>query len=249
MAVAVAVMVLPFSLEAKSRSPLSRRHIGFALLAGLFFAGDLAAWNTGVLITSAANATLLGNTSPLWVSLGALFLFKEKLRPTFWVGLLLAMFGAITILGGDFLTHPALSLGDLLALLAGVFYGSFFLATQRARVGLSSLASWWVSAVASTLVLLALSLLLKQRLWGYPTASYVSLVALALVTQVGGYVSINYALGHLPASVVSPTMLGQPVLTALLAVPLLGEPLTVIQILGGVIVIGGIWLVNRQREI
>ncbi len=248
MAIAAVIMALPFSIEARRRAPPSRRSIGLALLAGLFFAGDLAAWNTGVLITSAANATLFGNTSPLWVSLGALFLFKEKLRPAFWAGLLLAMSGAMIILGGDFLTHPTLGLGDLLALLAGVFYGLFFLATQRAREGLSSLASWWVSAAASSIALLALSLLLKQPLWGYSATSYASLVALALVTQVGGYISINYALGHLPASIVSPTLLGQPVLTALLAVPLLGEPVTVIQILGGVMVIGGIWLVNRQPE-
>ncbi len=246
--IAAGVLALPFGAQAKRRAPLSRWHVWIAVLAGLFFASDLAAWNTSVLITSAANATLFGNTSPFWVSLGALILFKEKLRPTFWAGVLAAMLGAMTILGGDFLIHPTLGLGDLLALLAGFFYGGFFLATQRAREKLSSLISWWISAITSAAALLAFSLILRQPLWGYPATTYWSLIAIALVTQVGGYLSVNYALGHLPASIVSPTLLGQPVLTAILAVWLLGQPLSWVQIVGGVMVLAGIWVVHWQRD-
>jgi len=250
MGIATAVMALPFAVHAarRRRAPLSRRHLWFAVLAGLFFAGDLAAWNTGVLITNAANATLFGNTSPFWVSLGALLLFKEKLRPAFWGGLALAMLGAGVILGGDFLTHPALGFGDMLAALAGFFYGLFFLAAQRAREKLSSLVAWWVSAAASTAALLVYCLLLGQPVWGYPPATYWSLLALALVTQVGGYISINYALGHLPASLVSATLLGQPVMTALLAVVFLGEPLSWVQVGGGALVLAGIWVVHQNKK-
>jgi drug/metabolite transporter (DMT)-like permease len=105
-----------------------------------------------------------------------------------------------------------------------------------------------VAAVSSAVALLAFSLILQQPLWGYSLTTYLSLIALALVTQVGGYISINYALGHLPASVVSPTLLGQPVLTALLAVPLLGEALTAAQIVGGLAVLAGIAIVHRAKE-
>lgn len=83
-------------------------------MGGLFFAGDLAAWNTSVLLTSAASATLFGNTSPLWVSLGALFLFKEKLGRGFWAGLGLALVGALIILGENFSAQPSVGLGSLL---------------------------------------------------------------------------------------------------------------------------------------
>jgi drug/metabolite transporter (DMT)-like permease len=127
----------------------TRTHLFYAVLAGLFFVGDLATWNTAVLLTNAANATLFGNTAPLWVGLGAMLFFKERLRPLFWAGLLLALAGAAVILGQDFVAHPTLGLGDLLALATGVFYAGFFLATQRARDGLDSLTSWWISAVAS----------------------------------------------------------------------------------------------------
>jgi drug/metabolite transporter (DMT)-like permease len=74
------------------------------------------------------------------------------------------------------------------------------------------------------------------------------MIAAALVTQLAGYLAISYALGYLPASIVSPTLLGQPVLTALLAVPLLGEPITWAQVAGGTLVLAGIWVVNRPRQ-
>ena len=249
-AIAALLLALPAARQAQrqSRQPagISRRHLLLAVLAGLFFAGDLATWNTSVLITNAANATLLGNTAPVWVSLGALVLFKEKLGKVFWAGLVLAMAGAVVILGGDFLAHPEVGLGDLLAVIAGFFYGSFLLTTQRARSGLSSLLSWWVVACASAAALLAICLVLRQPIVGYPALAYVSLIAAALISQVWGYLSLNYALGHLSASVVSPTLLLQPVLTALLAVPLLGEGISWEQALGGGVVLMGIWIIHRS---
>ena len=261
--IAAAVMALPVLLRTQREAsrtaqekglarafshPVSGRHLLIAALAGLFFSGDLATWNTSVMMTSAANATLLGNTAPIWVSLVALVLFKEKLGRVFWAGLALTMAGAVVILGGDFAAHPTFGLGDLLAMTAGVFYGGFLLTTQRAREGLNSLLTWWVAACFSGLSLLVITRLLHQPLTGYSSASYLSMIAAALVSQVAGYLAISYALGYLPASIVSPTLLGQPVLTALLAVPLLGEPISWAQVAGGTLVLASIWVVNRPRD-
>ncbi|MCL4393520.1 MAG: DMT family transporter [Chloroflexi bacterium] len=247
MAIAAAVTAIPFGVQAKRGSRARPRHLFFAVLAGLFFAGDLATWNTAILITNAANATLFGNTSPLWVGMGALILFKERLRPMFWGGVLLAMFGAAVILGQDFLIHPMLGTGDLLGLLSGFFYGMFFLATERARGGLRSLLVWWISSAVATVALFTLTLLFRQTLTGYPAVTYFSVVALALIVQVLGWLCITYAVGHLPASIVSPTLLGQPVITAIVAVPLLGQSLSQTQVLGGLVVLGGILLVHHSK--
>jgi drug/metabolite transporter (DMT)-like permease len=70
-------------------------------------------------------------------------------------------------------------------------------------------------------------------------------LGLALITHVGGWLAINYALGHIRASIVSVTLLAQPVMTALLSIPLLGEDLFPLQIVGGVLVLSGIYIVNR----
>ncbi|MGE5263272.1 MAG: DMT family transporter [Acidobacteriota bacterium] len=247
MVIASGLIALPFALQVRRRSPLSMRHLGFAILAGVFFAGDLATWNTAVVLGNAANATLFGNSSPIWVGLGVVVLFKEKLRPAFWAAILITMLGVIVILGEDFFIHPSLGLADLLSLLAGFSYAMFFLATQRARDGLSSLTSWWVSAATSAAILFALAFVLQQPLLGYSMQSYADMVALALVTQVAGWLALNYALGHLSASVVSATMLGQPVITAILGVPLLSQPISYLQIIGGIIVLAGILMVHRTN--
>jgi drug/metabolite transporter (DMT)-like permease len=78
--------------------------------------------------------------------------------------------------------------------------------------------------------------------------TYLYMIALSLVVQVGGQMGVSYALGYLPASIVSPTLLMQPVLTGLLAVPILGEKLTLVQVAGGLVVLAGIYIVHRSRQ-
>jgi len=89
---------------------------------------------------------------------------------------------------------------------------------------------------------------LRQPLTGYSAVTYLNFLALSLISQVVGYLVINDALGHLPASIVSPTLLGQPVVTALLAGLLLGEVLSAWHIAGGVAVLAGVFLVHRSRR-
>ena len=220
----------------------------FPILGGLFTAFDHGTWNSSLRFTSAANATLLGNTAPLWVALISWLVFRQRLRGLFWLGLAFALAGAVTVLGSDFIRHPTIGLGDLLAMAAGVFYAGYFLVTERGRQNLDTLSYVWLVDLIASLALLLISLGLKMPLTGYPTQSYLAFLGAALVSQVGGYISIGYALGHLPASVVSPTLIGQPVVTAILAIPLLGEGLRAEQWLGGLVVLVGIYLVHRSRE-
>ena len=248
MAIAVVAMAWPFYRRKQARRGLPGRALGLAVLGGLFFAADLALWATGVMISGATNPTLLANTAPLWVGLGALAFFREKLSLRFWAGLLLAMAGAVIILGLDSLQAVSLGTGTLLGLLAGMFYGGYILITQRGRESLDALTYFWPAAVSSAISLLLVSLALRQPLTGYPASAYLNFLALGLITQVLGYLVINYTLGILPASIVSPTLLGQPVVTAILAGPLLGEALSVWQIAGGAAVLIGVYIVHRSRE-
>jgi drug/metabolite transporter (DMT)-like permease len=209
---------------------------------------DHFTWNISLKFTSAANASLLGNTAPLWVALAAWLVFRERTKGLFWLGLALTMGGAVAVLGNDFLRHPMIGWGDLLALSTGLFYAIFFLFSQRSRRHFDTLSHVWICSLSSTLVLLILSLTTGSLLTGYSSHTYLMFLAAALLPQLTGYLAMGYALGHLPASVVSPTMLGQPVLTALLAIPLLGETLQPVQWIGGLIVLAGIYLVHRSRE-
>jgi drug/metabolite transporter (DMT)-like permease len=244
---AVAAIAPLYALRRRGRPPLSGRALGFAALGGLFFAGDLAAWSTGVMLSGATNPTLLANTAPLWVGVGTLLIFRERLQRGFWIGLSMAMVGAAIVLGQDALRSFELGLGTLLGLLAGVFYGSYFLVTQRGRERLDALSYFWLSSLVNAVLLLALTFAFGERLGGYSVHAYIMLGALAIGPQALGWLAINYAQGHLPASVVSPTLLGQPVVTALLAGPILGESFQLLQIIGGAVVLVGVLVVHRSR--
>lgn len=245
-----AIVLLPVFIYRKYKNgvKLPFAVLLFPILGGIFTALDHGTWNSSLRFTSAANATLLGNTAPLWVALLSWLVFRQRLRGLFWIGLALALGGAVTVLGSDFIRHPTIGLGDLLAMAAGVFYAGYFLVTERGRQKLDTLSYIWLVDVIAAFTLLLIILGLKMPLTGYPTQSYLAFLGAALVSQVGGYLSIGYALGHLPASIVSPTLIGQPVVTAILAIPLLGEGLRTEQWLGGLVVLLGIYLVHRSRE-
>jgi drug/metabolite transporter (DMT)-like permease len=248
MAVGGLILSVPFGRRLiKRETNLPLHGVALASLAGLFFGADVTSWATGVVMSGATLPTLFANTNPVWVGLGAMLLFREKLKPSFWLGLLLALAGAAIILGVDLRDGLVLNQGALLGALAGLFYGSYFLVAQRGRRQLAALAFFWFSTVSSALTLLASSLLLGHSLTGYPTMTWIVFIAQGIVIQAAGWFLISYAQGYLPASLVSPTLLGQPVLTAILAGPLLGETLRSDELLGGLAVLAGIFIVHGSR--
>jgi drug/metabolite transporter (DMT)-like permease len=95
--------------------------------------------------------------------------------------------------------------------------------------------------------MLIINLVLGNSFTGYSTQTWVIFFTAASVSQMIGYLSITYALGHLPASVVSPTLIGQPILTTLLAIPLLGELPSAIQWVGSLVALAGIYIVNQSH--
>lgn len=249
MVVAITISAVPFSLQTKRNTTYSSpRHFWLAILGGLFLALNLSVWNNAALVTSAANATLFGNTSVFWVALGAIVFFREQLRAAFWGGLLLAIVGVFVILGQDFLVHPTLGIGDLMAILAGVFYSVFFLATARAREKLSAFVAWWVSSLVSALALLVITLVLQLPLFGYPMQTYLSILGAAILIQIGGYLAVNYVLGYISPSIVSSTLLAQPVFAAIYGVFLLGQPITAAQVIGGTLMLCGILIIHRTNQ-
>jgi drug/metabolite transporter (DMT)-like permease len=257
-AIATVALFIPYALyEAKRRKDiradtdssrkLTKRVLWGTALAGVFFALDLAFWNTSLLYTSAANSTLLGNTSTLWVSLGAVILFGVSLTKRFWLGMVIALIGAAIIVGPDIYTHPDLGWGDLLAVGSSLFYAGYILATGRVRKSIGTLPFMWLSCAVGTIFLLGYVLATGQPLWGFTLNQWLALLGLALISHVGGWLAINYSLGHLPAPLTAVSLLSQPVITAILAVFLLSEPLSAYQIGGGLLVLVGIYIVNRRR--
>ena len=237
-----------FIKQQKQLGKIYKKFLVFPVIGGIFTAFDLAVWNSSVNYTTAANATLLGNTAPLWVALAAFFIFHEKLQSRFWVGLVLALAGAALVMGTDFLLHPTLGIGDLMASAAAIFYACYQLITQRGRAHIDSFRYVWLVGVSAAFCTWIMNLVLGNSFTGYSTQTWLVFFSTAIVSQMIGYLSITYALGFLPASVVAPTLIAQPILTTILAIPLLGEIPTPIQWLGGGIALAGIYIVNRSHQ-
>jgi drug/metabolite transporter (DMT)-like permease len=242
--------LLPLVALRARRHPtgISRSNIIFPVLGGIFSAFDLGIWSASLSYTTAANATIIGNTAPLWVALASIWFFGRRFSRDFWLGLALALAGATLVVSSDFLHHPRLGIGDLMALTASFFYAGFYLMTERGRATIDALPYAWLVAVSASLGLFGINLVLGNPFLGYSPQTWLVFVSAALVSQVIGYLSLTYSLGHLPASVVSPTMIGQPIMTTLLAIPLLGEVPQPAQAAGGLIALAGIFLVNRAHS-
>lgn len=236
-----------FFLHRRRRPALPGGWYKLPLAAGVFTALDHATWSTAVQRTSVANATLLNNLAPVWVALFAALVWKQRLVGRFWLGLALACAGAFGIFGASAQAQSDLSGGDLLALSSSVFFAGYFLITQRGRRGLDTLTWTWGTVAMAAVVLAGVNLIVGNPLVGYSPTTYAVFLAATLISQLIGYFSVGFALGHLPASVVAPSLIAQPVLTALIAIPLAGEPLTPLQIASGASVLAGIYLIVKNQ--
>jgi drug/metabolite transporter (DMT)-like permease len=242
-------MLLPFFIMRAARHPaLASSAIWFPLLAGVFTACDLALWTSSLTYTTAANATLLGNTAPLWVALGTWLILKQKLSNAFWRGLAITLAGAGLIMGTDFILHPRFGIGDAMATFTGLFYGGYFLFTEKSRNHFDTVMHIWLVGVGASVSLFIINTIFQNPLVGYDKNTWLVFIATAFVSQLIGYMALAYALGHLPASIVAPTMVLQPVVTTLLAIPLLGEIPSIWQGIGGVIALIGIYIVNASHQ-
>lgn len=241
-------LLFPFFLPRLKTNPsLRSRLVIYPLLAGVFTAFDLGLWTVSLSYTTASNATLLGNTSPLWVALGTWLIFKHKLSAGFWRGLTFTLLGAALIMGTDFLLHPRFGVGDAMALFTGFFYGGYFLFTEKSRATFDPVSHIWFVGIGASVSLFIINMVLRNPLSGFETTTWLVFLATALVSQLIGYMSLAYALGHLPASVVAPTMILQPIMTTILAIPLLGEVPGIWQGIGGAMALIGIYIVNQSH--
>jgi len=139
-----------------------------------------------------------------------------------------------------------LNAGNLLAIVASMFYGSYLLITRKGRVSLDTFSFTAISMISSTAVLGLICLLTATPLTGYTSDTWLLLVTLGLVPQLLGWLAINQALGHISPTVASVSLLSQTVFTAIFSVFILNEVLTLHEIGGAVVVLVGIYLVNRK---
>jgi drug/metabolite transporter (DMT)-like permease len=225
--------------------PASRSDYLGLVVAGLLFAGDLAFWHWSIRFTTVANATLLANFAPVFVTLTAFALFGERFSRTFLVGMALALVGACVLMGRSFTLSLTHLLGDALGIVTAVFYAGYIVAVGRLRARFSTATIMAWSGLVTCAALLPVALLSGESLIATTAFGWAMLLGLALVSHAGGQSLIAYALAHLPAAFSSVSLLLQPAVAALLAWIILGEALGPWQALGALIILVGIYLARR----
>lgn len=222
--------------------PASPRDFAGLGIVGLFFVADLALWHWSLHMTSVANSTLLTNLAPLFVAVAAWRFLGERLTSLFLIGMALALVGAAMLVGRSLQFSQEHLRGDALSVFTALFYAGYLLSVKllRRRWSVAVIMAW--SGLVSGPCFALIGWLSGEKLWPASAAGWGVLAGLALICHVAGQCLIGYGLGHLPASFSAVSLLWQPVVAALTAWLFLREPLVLLQVAGGLVILAGIAL-------
>lgn len=216
---------------------------GLAAAAGLFFAADLAAWHSGIVRTTLANATLFANTTAFMLA-GCAMIARRRLPDAATLrALALAFAGTALLLGLSLNVSPQHLLGDMLCLLAAVFYTGYLLVIARVgpKAPMTTVAA---VTLAGALWLWPMALLDRGDFW---PDDWRPVLGLALSSQVLGQSLMIFAAARVPATVLGVGLLAQPVISATLGWAAFGEALTPAELAGAAMIAAALVLIRRAN--
>ncbi|MCU4718723.1 DMT family transporter [Halapricum hydrolyticum] len=231
---------------------LSTRDWLVAVSSGLALAAHFAAWFESLDWTTVAASVTLVQTQPVFVAVGAVWLLEERLNRTMALGIGVALLGSVLLSIGDLLSGGAFAganplHGDALALLGAVAAAGYVLAGRSLRQRLPLVPYVIVVYTVSAAGLLVWTVGQGASLGPYPPREWALFLGMAVGPGIFGHTVVNWALAHVESSVVSVTLVGEPVGSTLLALVLLGEVPPAMTVVGGAVVLGGIVLTARSR--
>ena len=250
-----AFLALPFLylwvlIEGRSinLSLLKNRKLFFILLlSGFCFAVDMSFWNWSIAFTSVANATLMANTAPIFVSFIGLFFLRHKIKPEFFLILLLAMMGvSLVIISGSNDNSPKV-FGDFLGIVAAFFYASYILSIKSLTDRFSPAQTLFLATIFTSIFLIPISFFETRDLIPSSAEEWGILFTYALVCQTIAQGMITYGISKISAHLSSLVLLIQPLAAALYGWLLLSESILPIQAIGGLIVLVAIYLAARNN--
>ncbi|HEX5948166.1 MAG TPA: DMT family transporter [Actinomycetota bacterium] len=239
-----AAALLPFAFlrHRDELAGLGARRWGALGLAGAFLAVHFAAWIPSVSLTTVAASTVLVTSQAVWAAVGARVILGERVRRAAVAGIVVALVGAVLISGADFVLSPRAFAGDMLALLGAVTAAGYLLTGRRLRQRLSLAAYAGVVYGVCAVLLLAAALVAGTPLSGFEPTVWLLFVLMAAGPQILGHTVFNYLLRDLDATVVAVAIMGEPVGASLLALALFGEVPPWSAVIGGVVVLVGIYM-------
>ncbi len=211
------------------------------LLAGAFLAIHFFLWNTAFEYTSIANAVIFIALQPFFTYLLEYFFAKEDLRPGILSGLAFALLGSIIISIGDVNILFSKVWGDILAILAAFSAAAYLFTGRSMRKELEYFPYLYIIYTYACLFLFLLSLITGQDFYGFEKQNYLYFISLALGPTLVGHSILNYSVRKVPATIVSLSILLEPVLTTIIAWLLLGEGISWMTLAGGLFILSGVY--------
>ena len=261
MASLVLAVIVLFKHRAELRS-LTRRELGLGLLSGFFLALHFATWITSLEYTSVASSVIMVSTAPLWVAILAPLTIREQVSRPVFLGMGLALIGGVIVglsdsctLTAGALQCPPLSefvageafFGDMLALAGALAAAGYLLIGRQLREKMSLFPYIFVVYSMAAVILVLAMFGLGEKPSGHPAPMYLWVGLLAIVPQLLGHSTFNWALRYLSAAYVSITLLGEPIGSAVLAFILLKEVPTSLMLFGAILIHGGIFIASRRE--
>ena len=231
---------------------LTRRQWATGLLSGALLAVHFAAWISSLALTTVAASVVLVTTGPIFTAAGGRLFFGERAGRSTMAGIFIALAGTALVSGGDLAISGRAAIGDLEALAGAVAAAGYLLAGRRLRQDVSLLSYAGLVYATCAVLLLPATLLAGARLTGFSGRTWAMLALLALVPQLIGHTTFNYLLKEMNATLVAVPVMGEPVVSALLALAFFGEipPWTAVG--GGALILAGVYVAmaggGRERR-
>lgn len=249
--VLASLILLPWTLRALKRTPLTRQNAGYAVLAGLLLGVHFATWISSLSFTSVAASTSLGTTTPVWVALSSWLVLGFAPSFTTLLGMLVAILGGALIGfgGGVAETSSAPLAGNVLALVGAAAAAAYLLLGRAAQNrGLGLQAYIGVAYGVAALSLVPLPLLLGLSYSAYSPATFFWILLLALIPQLIGHTSYNYAVKHLDPAVVATVILLEPIGASVLALLIFTEIPPLPTLVGALVLLIGVAITARNNR-
>jgi drug/metabolite transporter (DMT)-like permease len=241
---------------AKSRgirfSHFTKTQLLTGMLGGMFLALHFTLWISSLKFTSVASSVVLVTTNPIFVGIFSYLFLRETQPIELIASIILSFLGSIILAVGDSglrglsIANPSFLLGDSLALLGALMTSGYLMVGSKARQEMDLVSYAALVYSSSALFLLIASFSFRIPFTGYRSSSYMFMVLLAIVPQLIGHTSINWALKHLKASMIAITALGEPIGASILAYVIFQERISSFQGAGIMLIFLAIIIASRK---
>lgn len=239
MAIATAIL-LPIAIY-KDKVRLENIKMLFPIaVCGILFASDIAVWNISIQNSSATQATLLTNLSPIWVGVFSFIFLSYRPKKSFWLGTLIALMGMIVFEGIETILEFKLDFAFFLGILSGLLYAIYILVSKNVLAKMNIVTFMLYSMIFSTVFLFFINVFFHESFVGFSEKAWISLFVQGIVCQLIAWLLISYATQKMRATRVSLSLLSQAIFATILAAIFVNEKITNVQMIGSVIILAGI---------